>query len=522
MRDTIAWSHDLLSENERALFRRLSVFVGGFTLEAAEWIVPSPITHHLSPAPVFDLIAALSDHSLLKPLAQPGGEPRFAMLETVREYALERLEASNEAESIRQAHAAFSLKLAEEAEAELTGPRQADWLDRLEADLDNLRAALAWTIPKDPAMALRLAGALWRFWYVRGYLSEGRAWAEAALAQDGGRGSETERAKALCVAGDLAQEQGDYAHATPLLEAGLAAARAAGERAIAAQCLSGLGFIARNQGAFEQAAALHGEALALQREIGDRRGVACTLANLGSIAQNRREADQAETLFAEALATFRALGDRPLAADVAANLAILANQNGDHQRAQQLAQSALITYRELGDRQAAAIALLALANAVRGQGNVPRAKAYYSEALDLFRGVDHKPGMASALTRLAGVDLDEGNEDSAMPLLGETLDILRRTGDNPAVVAALEMATRVAASRGRWDLAAQLVGATAALRAATGVPVEWGEDETQRHMVASVSTALGEAAFAVLETTGRAMSLEQAIAVALALDDAPV
>jgi tetratricopeptide (TPR) repeat protein len=285
-------------------------------------------------------------------------------LDTVREYAGERLAASGEEMAVRRAHASFFRGLAEHAEPELTGPDQAAWLDRLEAEHNNVREALAWSIDHDASAALRLVASLWRFWWMRGYLREGRDWAEAALARDGG--SPLERARALHVAGDLAQEQGDYPRARSLLAAGRALALTAGALAPAALCLNGLGFIARNQGAYEEAAAHHQEALALQREIGDRRAVACTLANLGSIEQNRGEGARAETLFSEALATFRALGDLPLAADVAANLAILANQEGDHGRAGRLAAEALDTYRALGDRQATASVLMALGNAARG------------------------------------------------------------------------------------------------------------------------------------------------------------
>jgi predicted ATPase/DNA-binding XRE family transcriptional regulator len=527
MRDAIAWSHDLLSLAEQALFRRLGAFVGGFTLQAAEWVggrrtedggtdgsLPSSSVRPPSSSDTLDLVAALVDQSLVKSLEPASGGPRLAMLETVREYALERLEASDEAETIRREHAAYFLAMAERAEEALTGPAQADWLDHLEAELDNLRAALTWTSEHDPATAVRLAGALWRFWYVRGYLGEGRDWAQAALARGGG--TLAERAKAFYAAGGLAQEQGDNAQATPLLEAGLAAARAAGEHAVAAQCLSDLGFIARNRGAYAQAAALHEEALALQREMGDRRAVACTLGNLGSIAQHRRDAAQAEALFAEALATFHEIGDLPHAADVCANLAILANQVGHHARAQRLAEEALDTYRDLGDRQAVAIALMALANAARGQGILPEAKALYDEALDLFRGLDHKPGTATALNHLAGVALDEGNADLALPLLAEGLETLRQTGDSPTIASALEMATRVAAAFGRWERAAQLLGAAATLRGAIGVPMEPGEDDP-RQVAPAVKAALGKDVFAAMEAAGRELPLERAIAVAQAL-----
>ena len=305
MRDAIAWSHDLLTPDEQILFRRLAVFVGGFTLEGAEWVAGNglqvadaldgrsnsnrwPATRNLQPA-TLDLVSSLLDHSLLQ-LAegttadQDEVGTRFVMLETIREYALERLAESGDEPAIRSVHAGCCLALAERAEPELTGPQQAAWLHRLEAEHDNLRAALAWSIDNDPVIPVRLGGARLRFWYMRGYLSEGRGWAEAALALNDG--STTERAKAFYTAGDLAQEQGDYERAATFLTEGLAAAKKAEARDIAAQCLNGLGFMARNQGDYEQAMAYHDEALKrLQRAMGDRRGIAYT----GEPRQHRPE-----------------------------------------------------------------------------------------------------------------------------------------------------------------------------------------------------------------------------------------
>jgi predicted ATPase/DNA-binding XRE family transcriptional regulator len=522
MRDTIAWSYDLLPEVEQVCFRRLAVFVGGFTLEAADAAVSRGVEESrsreengpLSSTP-FDLLASLVDQSLLRPLDSADGEPRFAFLETMREFALERLAVNGETERARREHAAFFLALTERAERELTGPAQGDWLNRLEVEHDNLRAALAWAIEHDAIAAVRMAGALWRFWYMRGHLREGRGWAEAALARGGG--APAARAKAFHAAGDLAQEQGDYAGAAPLLEAGLAAAEMARDHAVAALCLAGLGFIARNQGIYEQAAELHERALALQRGLGDRRGVACTLANLGSIAQHRREAERAEALFAEALATFHALGDRPLAADVAVNLAILANQSGDHARAGGLAADALTTYRHLGDRQAIATALLALANAARHQGEREHAVEVYEEALALFRAVDHEQGITSALTRLASMALDGGQTAPACARLAESLGILQQSTDKPSIADALDAASCAASALGRWEDAAQVMGAAAALRREIGGELA---DDGQRRLSAEVSAALGEAAFAASYAAGQAMTVERAIATALRATDA--
>jgi tetratricopeptide (TPR) repeat protein len=386
------------------------------------------------------------------------------------------------------------------------------WLDRLEAEHDNLRATLAWAIEHDPSTALRLVAALWRFWYMRGHMREGRAWAEAALARSGG--SPGERARALHVAGDLAQEQGDYPRASALLSIGREVALAAGDPAVAALCLNGLGFIARNLGAFEEAATHHAEALELQRGLEDRRAIACTLANLGSIAQNRGEVESAETLFAEALATFRTIDDRALAADVSTNLAILANQVGDHERAHSLAADALVTYRALGDRQACATALAAVAKAERGLGAAAQAEERYEEALTLFRSVDHQLGIAVVLDHLAGLRLDEADPEAARPLLTESLHILQATGDRPEIITALETVIRVARALNLWHAVARLSGAIATLRAAVDTGPRAIEIVDQGPILAAAD-ALGELEFSAAEAAGRVLRQEEALAEAL-------
>ena len=507
MRDAIAWSHDLLTPDEQILFRRLAVFVGGFTLEGGG--VGCGSSRSSSPH-CSTTACSSSAEGTTAPIRTRQGPVSSCW----KPSASTRRSGWRRAAKNRRYDRLMPDSVSpwpSRAEPELTGPEQAAWLHRLEAEHDNLRAALAWSIDNDPVIPVRLAGALWRFWYMRGYLSEGRGWAEAALALHGG--SAAERAKAFYTAGDLAQEQGDYDRAAAHLAAGLAAAKKAEARDIAAQCLNGLGFMARNQGDYEQAMAYHEEALTLQRAMGDRRGIACTLANLGSIAQNRREHARAEALFAEAMVTFRALGDRQLAADVSANLAILANQGGDHAQAQRLAEDALATYRDFEDRQAAATALLALANARRGQGDMPRAQTHYAEALDLFREVGHKQGTATSLSHLATVALDEGNVEQALPLLAEVIGVLQGSGDKPQIASTLEASAWAASALGHRDQAARLLGAASALRAAIGVPLPPAEEEALRRPIA----AAGEAAFATAYAAGQALPVEQAVAEALAV-----
>ncbi len=532
MRDAIAWSHDLLTPAEQQLFRRLAVFAGGFTLEAAEAVAsrgveesrsrehpPSP-HHPITPSPTsdtLDLIASLTDQSLLRPHQQATGEPRFALLDTVRDYALECLEASGEAAAIRRAHAAFYLALAERAEPELTGPEQTLWLNRLADNHDNIRAALDWSLAEDGcATAVRLAGALWRCWWMHGHYHEGRGWLETALAQ--AAGTDAQRAKALYGAGSLATEQGDYAHATTLLEAALAAARSAGEQTVAALALTDLGSVARQQGAYGRAAKLHDEALALRREAGDRRGIAVSLGNLGLALLYQGGYDRAEALVTESAAIFRELGDQHSLITTISNLAHLAVVRGDYERARALGEESLAGYRDMGDRQGMADDLVTLGLAARGQGDPVLAAALFGEALEHSREIGYRLGETAALHRLGLAALEAGDAARALALLGDSLRIVGLTGDHEEMAGILDGVARAAASRSP-DRAAQLFAATAAIRQSIGGSRPPAEEAPCEQAVAAIRRALGEPAFAAANVAGRALTPDQAVAAALAICD---
>ncbi|MBI3966294.1 MAG: protein kinase, partial [Chloroflexi bacterium] len=267
IRDTIAWSYELLREPERVLFRRLGIFAGGFTLEAVE-----QLGAHL-PSAGLDSLSALEtlvDHSLLRQV-ETHGEPRFAMLELIREYALERLEASSELATVEQAHLFLYLELAEYVEPRLRGPEQERWLEQLEREHDNLRSALRHAFDaRDEEAALRLAGALWWFWHLRGHLGEGRRRLEEVSARASYAPARF-RAKALRGAGVLANAQGDYDRAIDLFEEALSLYRQAGDRSGVAASVNSLAEVARTRGEYEQAAALYDEALGAARDLDDRR-----------------------------------------------------------------------------------------------------------------------------------------------------------------------------------------------------------------------------------------------------------
>src|SRR5918994_898267 len=281
LRATIEWSYELLEEGEKALFRRFSVFSGGATLEATERVCDA--LRDLS-MDALDGVSSLLDKSLLRQEEGAEGESRFVMLETIREYAQERLQESGEGEAVRRAHSQYFLALAEEAEPRLWGPEDATWLDRLEEEHDNIRAALSWSIKHDEVeLALKLGGALRWFWNMAGYYSEGRSWLEAALGKEEQASAEA-RIKAVEGVGWLAVDQGDLDRAKAAAEEGLELSTKAGIRSEgAADFKNILGELARLRGDHERATRLGQDSLALHKEAGDKRGVAWALSNLANV-----------------------------------------------------------------------------------------------------------------------------------------------------------------------------------------------------------------------------------------------
>ena len=358
LRATMDWSYELLTVKERAAMRRSSVFAGGWTLEAAEAICAG---QGVEPADVLDLLEQLASKSLIL-VESDGGETRYRQLETVRHYARDRLGESGEAADVRRCHRDWYLALAERAAPELVGGRQAAWLDRLEAEHDNLRAALDCSLERGEAEAgLRLAGAVWRFWLMRGYFAEGRSWLETLLKR-GRNVPAAVRANALWGAGELAVfGQGDYAPAGPFFEESLALWRELGEKRGIANLLNSLGVLAGNVGNQAAARARHEESLMIRREWGDQREIAVSLNNLGRVAYRQRDFSTARAQFIESLAMWRAAGDRQNITVALINLGAVATHQGDHASARAFLEEGLDIQRELADMRQIAYLLEAFA-----------------------------------------------------------------------------------------------------------------------------------------------------------------
>jgi predicted ATPase/DNA-binding SARP family transcriptional activator/DNA-binding CsgD family transcriptional regulator len=334
LRGTLDWSFELLAEPERTLFRRLSVFAGGWTLEAAETIGTGGGIERVD---ILDLLSRLVEKSLVMAEATGNGQMRYRMLEPIRQYGRQKLEESGEADTVKHRHAALFLALAEEAEPELAGPRQQEWLERLEAEHSNLRAALAWALEeKESELALRLSGSLGDFWYLRGRLTEeGRGWLEAAL-KLGSDLTTIVRLKALVRAGSIAMEQRDFEQAVAHSEEGLALSRKFGDKVGAAAALSTLGYVALLRNENERALALFEEAIGLAHDVGNAAALSLSIHGLALTVMHKHDFERATALQRENLARARKTGDQHILSMSIGLEGLIALGEGDYERAEAL------------------------------------------------------------------------------------------------------------------------------------------------------------------------------------------
>jgi predicted ATPase/DNA-binding XRE family transcriptional regulator len=411
---TLDWSQDLLSEEEQILFRRLSVFVGGFSLEAAEAVGAEPgASGGIVAKDMLEILGRLVEQSLV--VAKPGEKGsgvRYEMLEPVRQYASEKLEESGEAEETKRRHLAHFLGLTEAAEVvyglltgvKLTGAKGEAWMDRLEREHDNLRTALGWAKDRgDVEAGLRLVGALSWFWWMRGYFGEGRNWTEDFLEKvaRGDLGAvDGARAKALLGAGMLSFGHGDLVESIRLLEEGLAMYRRLGDQGGTAATTAMLGYVTRAQGDDERAEELSEEGLRLSRPLGDNRSAAISLNTLGHITRHRGDLARAADLFEEALALWKKLEDRRGVAYSLYNLGVAALERGDAEHALKLHEESLLLYEALQDEAGQAFVLINLGDVARSVGEERRAVSLYEEALALHRELGNDRGISRALERL--------------------------------------------------------------------------------------------------------------------------
>jgi predicted ATPase/DNA-binding CsgD family transcriptional regulator len=480
LRSTIEWSYDLLQEGEKTLFGRLSVFSGGATLEATQRVCDTPGDLSVD---TLEGIFSLLEKSLLSKGEGVEGEPRFVMLETIREYARERLEESEEVEKVSRLHAEYFVALAEKAEPVLWGVEDAAWFQRLEAEHGNLRAALSWSLGgADVELGLRLAGALGEFWYARGYYEEGKRWLERALAKlaKDVRISAAAYPKALEALGWLANERGDMEVAEVAAKKGLKLGTLVEiESTRKASFFRILGSTARIRGDLEHAKELYEESLALSREAGDMRGIAHALITLGWAASTR----------------------------------------GDHEHAKVLYEESLVLSRELGGAQPLGDSLIALGYEYLLEGDHRRATALNEEAASLLRERGHRGDLQYALDNLAWAALLGGDHERARELHEESLMLCQELGDREIAAESLEGLACSAGAKGDSERAAKLFGAAEALREAVGYQQAPKESALREPFMEAARSRLDEAAWEKAFIEGRTMGLGRAVEYAFSKEE---
>lgn len=469
--NAIDWSCRLLAPDEQSLLARLAVFAGGWTLEAAQQVCLGETQDEWA---VLETLSTLVDKSLVVAEDREGAR-RFSFLESVRQFAAERLRESQAGAHWQDRHLDWALSLAERAEPELTGAEQQRWLDLLMKEHDNLRAALAHAraVRGGDDRGLRLASALRRFWEMRGSIREGREWLAALLAGAPAEPPDRLRARALNAAGVLAWAQGDAAAAQTCYEA----------------------------------------SLALRRRLDDKAGIAGSLNNLGNVAVARDDLDAAQQLYEDALVLYRDVGDRSGIRSALSNLGSLASARGEIALAEELASQSLVIDRELGDRRGVATRLNNLAVQAEIRGNWARAEALYGESLGMRRALGDRDGMAASLCSLGRIALERGDLPAAGSLQLQGLRIRREIGDRRGMAFSIEGLADNAAARGDTPLAARLWGGAERLREAIGVAMPPGMRERHRRLVegARAVAAGGEHAFDEAWQRGRGAQVEQLI-----------
>jgi predicted ATPase/transcriptional regulator with XRE-family HTH domain len=496
LRRTLEWSHGLLDPEEQRLFRRLSIFAGGATIEAAEAVAGGQdgrggqtdgrtdgqnergSLSACPPAPLYPLegVASLVTKNLLRreETGVDAGGRRVGMLETVREFGRELLAESGEEPATGRAHAHYFLALAESAAPRMTGSAQVAWLTRLEAEHENLRAALGWTVASgEIATGLELAASLFHFWHARGHLSEGQGWFDRLLGQ-GADVPRAVRARALHISGQLAYAMGELARAEALQE----------------------------------------ESLALRRELDDRRGIANMLSNLGVIAQDRGDLDRAEMLLEECLAVDRELGDRWGLAASLNNFSRLAYLRGDLARSRALQTESLALVRELGDVRSIAISLSNLGSIARDEGDLAAAEALFEESLGHWRELGELRGIGVELMHLGMVAAEAGDAALAEVLIVESIARLHAIDTVQDTLTSLEALAPVAVALGRPRQAVTLLAFADAQRLALGLPRPPDQQASRDTAVRAARAVLSADLFSTAWGDGAEMPLDAAVALA--------
>lgn len=548
LRRTLEWSYGLLEASEQSLFDRLGIFSNGWTAEAAHAICN---LEGATEPESLDILSGLLDKSLVVRLPGQHSEPRFTMLETLREFALERLAWQQEVQALRERHARYYLRLAEEAEPRLSGgPQQVLWLDRLDYERENLRTALQWLLEKaqlaviapafegyssaSPAeiqleaarYALEMAAALASYWDNRGFYSEGRHWLrqviELPAGKDGSEALRRARARALNRAGDLAFLQGEYAQARLYLEESLELKRSLADRPGIAAVLNSLGNVAVWQREFDVAARVVEESLAMRQELNDSAGIAQCLLNLGNIYSMTDRYQKALEVYSESLAISERLNNKQGQANCLGSLARVLIMVEDYEQAGRLFEEALPLFEELGDRRRIAITLDLLGCVYMNQGKYDLAVEFSTRCLDIEREIGDRWGIAASLHNLGNIRLRQGLFAEARSLYLENLEAYIELGER-YIGDSLDDLAGLAIAQGEFEKAAQLYAVSEKIRAKAGTRRESFLQSNYEKQLLKLRGCLDEATFKAAWERGQALALPQALALARSVNylDAP-
>ena len=508
LRAAISWSHELLDQPEQVCFRRMAVFAGGCTLDAAEAVCADA---SLPAEAVLETVSSLVDRSLLT-TGERCGAMRYGMLESVRQYAREQLTQAGEDDRLSRRHLAWLLDLA--GRADLDGADQSAWLDLLEADHDNFRAALEWALAaRQAGPALALTGALAAFWVVRGHASEGRRWTGAAVSAATAHDDPRARAIALDGAAQLAFAHGDFRAEQDFLRESLVIWRGLGQAAHVAQCLSDLGVVAHIRGELGTARSLLDQALESARLAADQRQIAVALNGLGRLAL-QDDPPQAAAYLEESLACIRQTGDLRRATIILGNLAVAAANQGRIGLARARMEEQLASARELGDRKLTGWALTNLGLAATEAGDLTTARARQDEALRLAQEIGDRRLETYALTHRALACRADGDYPAARTFHQRSLQLAQALGEPHIIAENLEELASVEAADANPGLAARLLGAAQALRERLNEPIPGPGLARHNQVIANLRRALGDEQYQAAWDQGRSMPEQQAITLA--------
>jgi predicted ATPase/DNA-binding CsgD family transcriptional regulator/Flp pilus assembly protein TadD len=506
----IDWSYELLSATEQTMFRRASIFAGSCSVAALE---QGCSDLDIAPGEFLDHLSQLIDHSLLSRIDGADGESRLAMLETLREYGVEQLRTRGEEAAARCAHAIFVLQMVEAGEPQLIGPGQDTWLQHLDLEHDNIRAAIEWSLLEgNVETALRIGSAVWRFWSTRGYLTEGRTWLTRALAK-GGTVSEPVRLAALIALAHLSEDQHDLTVAGVHFSEALNLATSIGDEWATMRALGGLGLVAQDRGDYGEASAFHDRAAQLARSLNDQRQLGVALGNLGAVAYYQGDYPRAELRWKECRSIVHTQGDSQGEAVMVGNLGSLAVMRGDLGEGESLLAEALTLQRRLGNPRLIANAFVNLGEIRQAQGNYPQAQEYYEEATALFHQIDEPRDEALAQVRIAELAQLQHDTPRAILMLTASIKVLIDAGDQFSAMETLEELAEIAAHNNDPRVAVELLAVVETMRQELGTPRQAEGESKIGLLLGRLRRGIGRAGYEEAWSRGSAHEVNDTLAV---------